>query len=369
MTRKEFLKICGILGIGIPAQEILSACKTEELIPGNFKGKVVIIGAGAGGLSAGYFLKQQGIDFEILEASIIPGGRIRINTDFADFPIPLGAEWIETKTSIFSEIVNDSSVKSDIKTVSDSPDYKFVNYSWYNFFDDYIIPSVADKITYNSQVKSVDYTGEQISIKTINKEYKADKVVVSVPLKILKAGDINFIPAFPKDKLDAIKSSEIWDGFKAFFEFSEQFYEDEFETNIYDANDGQKIYYDATLGQQSSQNIIGLFTVGKPAGDFISHSESSLKEIILKELDGMFSNKATPNYKKHITQNWNKEPFIRGGYMSDYADWKTVKKLSESLRDKIYFAGGAYTDGEDWVSVHTASRSAKAAISEILKLS
>ena len=51
-----------------------------------FDGKVIIIGAGAGGLSAGYLLQQQGIDFEILEASASYGGRMRINTDFADFP-------------------------------------------------------------------------------------------------------------------------------------------------------------------------------------------------------------------------------------------------------------------------------------------
>jgi|GEM_PF-1726807 hypothetical protein len=33
--------------------------------------------------------------------------------------------------------------------------------------------------------------------------------------------------------------------------------------------------------------------------------------------------------------------------MTDYADWKKVKKLSESVANKIYLAGGEYTDGED----------------------
>ena len=69
--RKEFIKICGILGVGIPTQfSLMSFIKDDKTEP-SFKGKVIIIGAGAGGLSAGYLLQQQGIDFEILEASAI----------------------------------------------------------------------------------------------------------------------------------------------------------------------------------------------------------------------------------------------------------------------------------------------------------
>ena len=110
MTRKEFLKICGLLGIIAPFN---ASCITRSLlnnISNKFEGKVIIIGAGAGGLSAGYLLEQLGIDFEILEASSNFGGRMKINTYFADLPIPLGAEWIETNCEIFSEILNDDSV-------------------------------------------------------------------------------------------------------------------------------------------------------------------------------------------------------------------------------------------------------------------
>ncbi len=73
----------------------LISCKNEVGNDFQFSEKVVIIGAGAGGLSVGYLLQQQGIDFEILEASSIYGGRMRINTGFADFPIPLGAELVK----------------------------------------------------------------------------------------------------------------------------------------------------------------------------------------------------------------------------------------------------------------------------------
>jgi monoamine oxidase len=365
MTRKEFIKICGLLGIIVPFHTSCVASSLLNHTSSKFEGKVIIIGAGAGGLSAGYLLEQCGIKFEILEASSSFGGRMKINTDFADFPIPLGAEWIETKSEIFSEILNDDSVQFDVKTIKDSPDYKFINSSWYNFYDKYIAPSILDKIVFNSVVNSINYSEKKISVSTSQGLKSADKVIVSVPLKILQAGDIEFIPGLSKNKQSIIKNALIWDGFKAFFEFSNSFYDSGFEKIIENSKAGQKIFYDASFGQDSTKNIIGLFAVGNTVDQYNALSKNQLMNVILKELDNLFSNQATTYYKKHISQNWNKEPFIRGGYLTDHANWKEVKKLSESVKNKVYFAGGEYTDGESWVSVHTAAQSAKKVVDEI----
>jgi hypothetical protein len=75
MTRIEFIKMCGILGISLSFPDMLMSCKkdNDDVIVNCFSGKVIIIGAGAGGLSSGYLLQQLGIDFEILEASSAVG--------------------------------------------------------------------------------------------------------------------------------------------------------------------------------------------------------------------------------------------------------------------------------------------------------
>jgi hypothetical protein len=44
-----------------------------------------------------------------------------------------------------------------------------------------------------------------------------------------------------------------------------------------------------------------------------------------------------------------------------------VKKLGDSVDDKLFFAGAEFTDGEDWVSVHTAAKSATMALTAINK--
>ena len=96
MTREEFLKKAALLGLGaylLPTT--LSACskkREQQLFDVNFNGSVIVIGAGAAGLTAAYTLAQHGIDVRVLEASSVYGGRVKKMEHFADFPIDLGAE-------------------------------------------------------------------------------------------------------------------------------------------------------------------------------------------------------------------------------------------------------------------------------------
>ena len=85
-----------------PFSSVISSCK-EENVNISSNENILFIGAGAAGLSDGYLLQQQGIDFQILEASSNYGGRMKRTNDFANFPIPLGAEWLHVETGVFHE--------------------------------------------------------------------------------------------------------------------------------------------------------------------------------------------------------------------------------------------------------------------------
>lgn len=364
MTRQEFLRLSAILGIGLPIQ--CSVLPSTLASNNDFDGKVIIIGAGVGGMSAAYLLKQQNIEFIILEASNVYGGRIKTNRDFADFPIPLGAEWIETSTDIFDEIVNNSSVKTNVETVKDAPDRKFVDSSWLDFYDTYIVPDIKEHIRFNHVVKAIEYSGDKIRVECSDEAFTCDKVIVSVPLKILQNKLIDFSPELPSDKTKAINEALIWNGFKAFIQFSEKFYDEGHMYDITPKTRGQKIYYDVCHGQNTSYNIVGLFSVGEPADEMSSLEDDKLIKRMLQELDDLYEGKASKSYIKHICQKWDKEPHIQSGYLTDHADWRTVEVLGKPIVNKVYFAGGAYTDGNDWVSVHAAARSGRRAVETIL---
>lgn len=386
MSRKEFLKMCGILGIGLPIQTTLSSCGKED-IRLDSSDEVIIIGAGAAGLSAAYLLKQQGINVQILEASSNYGGRMKRTLDFADFPIPLGAEWLHVEKGVLDEIVNDSSVQVDVSTTAYNPDVdyalyegvqvsleaidftidqKFINSSWFDFFEQYIVPSVEAQISFNKVVESIDYTGDQILIKTANEEFSADKLIITVPVKILQSGVISFTPELPEEKINAINEVRVWDGCKGFIAFSEKFYPAFTAFNISPETAGQKLYYDAAYGQNTTEHILGLFAVGTGAQPYLQLSGDDLIDFMLNELDDIFNGQASANYIKHTFQNWNEEPFIKGAYVYDQEDWRNIRTLGESVDNKLFFAGDAYTTGNDWSSVHAAARSAKRAVDELV---
>lgn len=393
MTRQEFLKISAILGIGMPAGASLLSCSNDEPVPSDID-SVLIIGAGAAGLSAGYLLGQRGINYQIIEASATYGGRMKRTDTFADFPIPLGAEWLESSTSEFTSIVNDSSVNVDLSMVnyqssdtyyswdgsnltkstlggvdagSSASDFKFVNATWFDFFDQYVVPSVRSSISFNTIVESVDYSDDQVTVNIQGgQSMTADKVIFTAPLKQIQNGNISFIPALPSSKQSAIDETTIWDGIKVFFEFRENFYPTFLEFEVSPETAGERLYYDAAYGQNTNRNILGFFSVGTPSQAYTSRIGDDLRDFMLAELDQILEGQATPNYIKHTVQNWVTEPFQGGAYVNDHENWRRVRTLGEPVADKIYFAGEAYTDGEDWGSVHNAAQSARVAFQTLV---
>ncbi len=398
MTRQEFIQKSAMAGLGLPLLSMISSCKEDNIGPDainkNFTGNVLIIGAGAAGMMAGHFLQQNGIDFQILEASSGFGGRVKRADSFADFPIDLGAEWIHTDPSILADLLNDPSSQASIDIISYRPEkihvwknnelkrrnffssfyaeHKFKSTTWYGFFEQYIVPGIADRISYNTQVTSIQYVGDQVIVTDQNNaQITADKVIVTVPLTVLQNDVISFDPVLPTTKTEALNNVDMPSGLKVFMEFSENFYPDiVLDGGILDQEDteGEKIFYNAAFRKDTERNIFALFTVGEPAKVYTDLGDNdAIFSFIMEELDEIFDGKATRFYQNHVIQNWLAEPFIGGSY-SHYGNNRsnTIATLQESINNKVFFAGEAYHD--DWqATVHGAGLSAYDAVREILE--
>ena len=200
-------------------------------------------------------LEEEGVSYQILEATEKWGGRIQKNVDFADFPIDLGAEWIHEDKSILNYIINQPGDEPSIETILYQPmdvyevvnqtvsqisnqdmldyyanyitEYKFKHTTWSDFIYDNFAQNVEQNIIYDSKVTSIDYSGENILITTENgTEYQTDKVIVTVSLGVLKSNAITFNPSLPAEKINAILAVEFLPGFKLFMKFSDKFYPD-----------------------------------------------------------------------------------------------------------------------------------------------
>ncbi|RNC85931.1 MAG: FAD-dependent oxidoreductase [Balneola sp.] len=395
ISRRELLKKASIFGAGslfLPA--FLSSCDDSvsfyEEFDVNFSGDVLVIGAGTAGLMAGHVLNQYGIDFQILEASSVFGGRVKKIDSFADFPIDLGAEWIHTDPSILATLLNNPDETANIDIINYSPselyiwkngklrkrnfftnfyaEWKFKSSTWFDYLEDYIVPGISGRIIYNSPVTEIDYSGNRVRVTTNESTvYEADRVIVTVPLTILKKNLIDFVPSFPSEKTAAMEKVDMPDGIKVFMEFSERFYPEMlFDRGlIVDTLDGEKLYYDATFGKDTDRNIFALFTVGEPATVYAQfENDADRIAYILNELDEIFGDDASRTYIKHVTQNWSAEPYIQGSY-THYDDYSVQSTLVEPIDNKIFFAGEAYP--EDSSTVHGAGQSAYEAVRLILE--
>jgi len=431
MERRDFIKQSTFFSIGgllIPSL-FLSSCRKELLLEDfQYTGKVLIIGAGAAGLYAGYILKSKGIDFQILEASANYGGRIGKLSGFAKYPLDLGAQWLHGKNSIVGELVSQSGAKitldnsdekywfknkivsslpKDINTIftreTNLPDISFKDFAiqegfgndynnivegiagdsgaaasrisaywkikeeenwisgdddfkfeetYFDLIDSQIASKVQDNIKLNTIVKKINYTESSIVITDSNNNtYSGDKVIVTVPITILKSNAIEFIPSLSIDKTTAFSKIGMDAGMKVFLKFNNKF----FDQNIIGGSTSAS-YSDESIGKQQDDNVLLAFIMGKQAEYLTSlGNEEDIKNALLQELDSMYNGQASASFISYHVQNWTTNPFIKGAYSYSTIGMGDARQISaQSINKKIYFAGEAMNFNGHHQTVHGA---------------
>lgn len=439
MNRKDFLMKAGLYGTGLLlAPHLLSFCATGLNIDHQFKGKVLIIGAGMAGMSAARVLWNNGVDITVLEASPQAGGRLKKISGIASYDIDLGAEWLHGTKSELAHIIkthghtyfkdnseltfwfnnelkkelpqdvfspfdkpnlpdisffdyaqqngweeysyiiqaNAGSNGADIRHLSaywnvkefenwssGNTDYKF-NRTWYDFFVSYFEETIKTHVITNMPVQEINYTGENIIVKAANKKYSAHKVIITVPISILKDGDIIFSPALPAKKTEAFSKIGMDHGMKVYLKFDHTFY----DQNII----GGKIcssYMDESYGRNSNYHVLLAFIIGSQAEHLSSlDSELQIFNALIAELDEMYDGLASKHFISGIVQDWSKEPYIRGAYSySSIGIGEARQTAAQTIDNKLYFAGEAMNVKGHFQSVHGAYETGIAKALEILK--
>jgi lysine-specific histone demethylase 1B len=440
MDRRYFLKQSTLFSIGglLLPSAILSACRKEALFEDiSYSGKVLIIGAGAAGLYAGYILKSKGIDFQILEASNTHGGRMGKTTNFAGYTIDNGAQWLHGQNNLLADLVKNTGTKV---TLDDSeltywfnnqlvaslpkdpfifegdnlPDISFKDYaiqqgfgneykniieaiagdqgasasllsaywnskdeenwvsgdedfkfqqSYFDLIDKEIAQPILNNIVLNTAVKKIDYANTQIIVTdTLDNTYVADKVIVTVPISILKLNEIEFYPQLPAEKTAAFSKFGMGPGMKVFLKFNTKFYND----FIY----GGSIcaaYADDTVGKETTDNVLLAFVMGDQAQQLtLLGSDAAITNALLQELDLMYVGQASAAFESSLVFNYTTKPFIKGAYGYSTVGMGDARQVAAKPIDKkLYFAGEAMNINGHHQTVHGAAESGYKAVIDI----
>ncbi len=247
---------------------------------------------------------------------------------------------------------------------SGDDDFKFQE-TFFDFVDKQFASQVSDKILLNTIVTKIDYTQSTIQVTdSKNNLYNADKIIITVPIPILKAAEIQFIPALPEEKTRAFSKIGMDAGMKVFIKFSNKF----FDQNII----GGKIcaaYADDSVGKAENDTILLAFIMGEQAEYLTSlGSDSAITTELLKELDTMYKGQATASFIASHVQNWTTNPFVRGAYSYSTIGMGDARMVAaKPIEQKLYFAGEAMNTNGHHQTVHGAIESGYNAVHDLLK--
>mmetsp|Transcript_23981 Transcript_23981/g.58609 ORF Transcript_23981/g.58609 Transcript_23981/m.58609 type:complete len:1038 (+) Transcript_23981:129-3242(+) len=356
---------------------------------------VVIVGAGAAGLTAAYHLEQQGLSVVVLEAANRYGGRMKQDNTW-DVSMGLGPEWlhVDDPNEMLSRIVGRTVNKRTINEPnlahrwtgttleynppgSNSGDYRWMDGTWWDFFDQELASNLqANTIVLNSLVQKIDYEYEKpVVFLTDGRRYEGSYVIVTASVRTLQLGEINFVPSLPSSHIDAINSIEMDITVKVFMEFTEKFYpemfalqsdRDDYSSSCGSSNHGLRLFYDPTVGRTTSTNILGMFTYANIADLYTDQEDSVVIRTLLDLLDDIFNGRASQTFVKGVVQDWANEPHIRTAY-TKYGSSRYRETLRDPIDNKLYFAGEAVrTSGAGWGYVHGAAYCGKDVAEEII---
>lgn len=229
-----------------------------------------------------------------------------------------------------------------------------------------VCSNVLNKVQTNKQVTAIDFSGNIVSVKTAdNGVFIADKIIVTVPLTMLKANAIKFTPELSTAKKNAIATIGMDAGMKVILKFSNPFW---------DANTGSIYgigyvpeFWVASAGRSNAQHVLTAFVMGEKA-EYLSSQGTNAINIIVDELKQLYGNNLPQqNLIDSYIMDWSKEPFIKGAY--SYASVGSASQrnvLAEAINNKVYFAGEATNTKGSVGTVHGAIESAIDAVENLL---
>jgi monoamine oxidase len=202
-------------------------------------------------------------------------------------------------------------------------------------------------IKQGTEVTRIAYDGPEVRIDTSTGTVTADKVIVTVPLGVLKAGTIAFDPPLPEEKQHAIKAIGFGLLNKVVAVFEEPFWPEATPMiGLVGAN------------QPVTDLVNGLMFAGKPLLVGLRGGEAAWSREALTDAEAvgeLITALDAPQPMGSIVTRWGSDPYARGSYsfIAVGSSPDDMDALAEPAGERLMFAGEA-TNREWFGTVHGA---------------
>ncbi|HRI51905.1 MAG TPA: NAD(P)/FAD-dependent oxidoreductase [Pseudomonadota bacterium] len=223
-------------------------------------------------------------------------------------------------------------------------------------------------------VKTVDWSGPQVRVTVRGGEhFTAEQVLITVPLPVLRDGDIDFTPPLPVEKLHAARGIGVGPILKIFLRFKRDLWPSRCSSlTLLGAPHAPQMWSCGQRGREPDR-IMTAFVCGRAAEALLSRGARALPTL-LAGLDRVLPapGSAASALREHLIQDWSAEPFIRCGFSYPTVGSAPLRQaLARPLyrpgspRPSVVFAGEA-THDRLFGSLQGALLSADRAVAELM---
>ena len=233
--------------------------------------------------------------------------------------------------------------------------------------------NVIEHISFNTPVTQVDYSSPSTIMLTdaSGGTHECTILIITVPINIIKAGDISFTPNLPINTTAALDRIGMDVGYKVMLSFYVNFWGKEVSSIYTDGTVPE--YYAPGMGRSlnDENRILSALIMGKQAEALAGKSDGDIILILLSELDAYYGGEASQQFDEENTYvtNWGDLPYIQG--VKSYpmvSGTGAAEQYATPIENKLFFAGEATALKGNYGTVQGALDSADRVVKEVLDI-
>ena len=209
-------------------------------------------------------------------------------------------------------------------------------------------------IQINQRVTKVDYSSNKIKVTHNGTITESDFIIVTVPLGVLKANSIQFVPNLPTAKQNAIQKIGMNCVNKFLLTWNTSFWDDVQYISYTPENRDKFNYFVNVKKFHPTVNALMTFAYADYARQTETMTDTQIIDEIMIHLKDIYGN-SIPNPTALLRTKWqnNENSFGAYSYTAVGTEMKHFDDLAEEINDKVFFAG-EHTEADYFSTVHGA---------------
>lgn len=218
----------------------------------------------------------------------------------------------------------------------------------------------------NHVVRSITYGHRHVTVKTNQGDFTADRVIITLPLGVLKSGNVQFNPGLPSQMVRSMQKIAVGMVNKVALVFPRIFWDEKTQYFGYESAVKGKYPYFLNGRTFSPAPALMTFGLGNYGLTLEKQSEQQIVSDVMAHLRIMFSANI-PNPTKVLVSRWSADPFALGAY--SYASVGVTnadfRQLGQPVAGTLFFAG-EHTHAQYRATVHGAYLSGQRSAQQLL---